>query len=329
MVAATELAITREDVRSPVARELIDTLNAELTLQYPEPGATHFRLTPDEVDGQRGIFLVASLEGRPVACGAVRTIAAGVGEIKRMFVRPDVRGRGISRVVLSALESEARGLGLRRVVLETGIRQTAALALYRRTGYDPTPPYGEYIGSPTSVCLGKDLVMDVTPDYVALLRHSVARAEPALRAMTPAAAAARPAPGKWCPAEIIGHLIDSASNNHVRFVRAALENDLVFPGYEQDGWVRVQSYQTSKWTELVELWAGLNRHLAHVIEAVPADVRRRPRATHNLDEVAWQPVPRDTPATLDYFMSDYVAHCRHHLRQILGATWDADGSGVS
>ena len=125
-----------------------------------------------------------------------------------------------------------------------------------------------------------------------------------------------PTPGKWSPKEVLGHLIDSASNNHQRFVRAQFTDDLVFPGYDQETWVAAQRYRSAPWPELVGLWSGFNLHLARVIEAAPASVRERPRARHNLHEIAWKAIPEDQPATLEYFMRDYVAHLRHHLAQI-------------
>jgi GNAT superfamily N-acetyltransferase len=83
---------------------------------------------------------------------------AETAELKRMYVAPTVRGRGLGRRLVAALEAEARALGVRRLVLETGVRQAAALALYRATGFRPIPLYGEYRLSPeTSVCLGKGL----------------------------------------------------------------------------------------------------------------------------------------------------------------------------
>lgn len=151
------VSIVRADLSSPVARELIRALDAEMTAQYPEDGATFFRLDADEVAEGRGAFLVAYLGLRAVGCGAVRRIGDGVGEIKRMYVSPEARGGGIGRTILTALDLEARRLGLRRLLLETGKRQAAALALYRRAGYAPIPPFGEYVGSPLSVCMAKDL----------------------------------------------------------------------------------------------------------------------------------------------------------------------------
>jgi hypothetical protein len=154
--------------------------------------------------------------------------------------------------------------------------------------------------------------------YVSALRGAIEKSTPALERMSDELASRRPAPGKWSPREIIGHLIDSASNNHQRFVRAQFQDDLVFPGYEQDRWVSAQRYQDAPWKELLTLWRSFNLHIARVMEAAPAEERTRPRARHNLDQIAWKPVPRDQLATLNYFMADYVEHLQHHLRQILG-----------
>lgn len=150
------------------------------------------------------------------------------------------------------------------------------------------------------------------------LREAVAAFTPRLLAVSESESNRPPAPGKWCPKEVIGHLIDSASNNHQRFVRAQFTDDLVFPGYEQEAWVAAQRYRAAPWSDLVGLWRLFNLHLARVVEAVPASVRQQPRARHNLHELAWQTVPQNQPATLEYFMRDYVGHLEHHLRQILG-----------
>jgi len=154
-------------------------------------------------------------------------------------------------------------------------------------------------------------------DFVADLLTAVERAVPALMALGDERSRAHPAPGKWSPREVVGHLVDSASNNHQRFVRAQLQDDLVFPGYDQSAWVRLQRYAESPWDDLVALWAGFNRHIAQVMAAAPEDQLTRPRPRHNLHELAWVAVPSQEPATLEYFMRDYVGHLRHHLRQVL------------
>jgi hypothetical protein len=139
------------------------------------------------------------------------------------------------------------------------------------------------------------------------LRSAVAEAVPRLTAIDDAAAQTPRAPGKWCPKEILGHLADSAVNNHQRFLRVQLLPELVFPGYHSDEWVARQAYRDRPWSEIVELWQRLNGHVAHVIERVPeADLGKTLR-------IGDQP-----PSSLEWWMRDYVRHLRHHLAQILG-----------
>jgi hypothetical protein len=149
------------------------------------------------------------------------------------------------------------------------------------------------------------------------LRQVVAEATPRLLSISDADSARSPRPGAWSPRQVLGHLVDSASNNHGRFVRAQLQDELVFPGYAQDEWVRVQRYQERGWRELVELWRTLNLHLAEVIRSTPEQERLRTRRVHNLDAIAFRTVPASEPTTLDYFQRDYVDHLRHHLAQAL------------
>lgn len=157
-MTADSITITRGDLADDASLALIGALNAELNGAYPEPGANHFRLDPDEVAPGRGTFLVVRMGGTPVGCGALRVLDAETAELKRMYVAPAARGTGLGRRLVDALEAEARALGVRRLVLETGTRQEAALALYRATGFVPIPLYGEYVLSPdTSICMGKEL----------------------------------------------------------------------------------------------------------------------------------------------------------------------------
>jgi hypothetical protein len=126
-----------------------------------------------------------------------------------------------------------------------------------------------------------------------------------LRAIDEARAGSTLAPDVWSVKEILGHLIDSASNNHQRFVRAQLAGELTFPDYQQNGWVASQDYQTSPWSELIDLWALYNRHLAHVIRRIP-------------DTAANVPCRLGTnePITLTALVQHYLGHVRHHLEQI-------------
>ena len=127
-----------------------------------------------------------------------------------------------------------------------------------------------------------------------------------LRLINDAAASIKPAPGKWSKKEILGHLIDSAANNHQRFVRLQLTPRIDLPGYDGDEWVRVQRYQDRSWGELIDLWRMYNTQLASVIGHVdPAALRH-----------VWH-TPDGQDLDLEFIMRDYVVHLRHHLDQIL------------
>jgi hypothetical protein len=152
--------------------------------------------------------------------------------------------------------------------------------------------------------------------YVIELIGAIEKATPHLTKLSDEESSRPLAPEKWCPREVIGHLIDSASNNHQRFVRALFQEDLVFPGYQQDSWVAAQDYRHAPWQDLVQLWRTFNLHIARIMEHTPSDQLEKPRRRHNLDEIAWKTVPKDQPTTLEYFMADYVGHLKHHLRQV-------------
>jgi GNAT superfamily N-acetyltransferase len=155
--ASISIEVRREEISSVVVQQLIAALNLELEARYPEEGANFFRLDAEEVADGRGAFLVAYLDGRAVGCGAVRRNEPGVAEIKRMYVAPEARGRGVGRRMLDELEAVARQLGVRRLVLETGPRQPEALALYRHAGFVDIPLFGDYVGAEFSVCMAKEL----------------------------------------------------------------------------------------------------------------------------------------------------------------------------
>ncbi|HYU23156.1 MAG TPA: DinB family protein [Candidatus Dormibacteraeota bacterium] len=137
----------------------------------------------------------------------------------------------------------------------------------------------------------------------------VVRSAESILLQVPEAESGRPVlSGGWSRKQVLGHLIDSASNNHQRFVRAALQTSLDFPGYDQDGCVRVQAVEEGDWTLLVSLWAGYNRYLAHVIAHLPVS-KLETLCRIGLDE----------PVTLRFLAEDYLRHLLHHLGQI-GAT---------
>ena len=120
----------------------------------------------------------------------------------------------------------------------------------------------------------------------------------------------------WSPIEVMGHLIDSAANNHQRFVHAQFTDDLVFADYEQDQWVSTQKYRDESWPDVIDLWSSYNLHLLHVVSVIPEDVLTKMRAQHTLDEIAFKDLDKNEPATLEFLIRDYVDHLHHHLNQI-------------
>lgn len=135
---------------------LIGELNAVLDSLY-HSDENHFSLEPEQVTGDKGVFLIARLDGQAVGCGAVRLLDDGRAEIKRMYVRPEARRNGVGAALLERLEREAQRRGARQLVLEMGPAQPAARHLYAGFGFHPVPCWGEYQATPNSVCLGKDL----------------------------------------------------------------------------------------------------------------------------------------------------------------------------
>jgi DinB superfamily len=142
-------------------------------------------------------------------------------------------------------------------------------------------------------------------DLRVMLLSLVDSAEASLRQVHEAQSNEPVLPGGWSRKQVLGHLIDSASNNHQRFVRAALQSSLEFPGYDQDGCVRVQVPEAADWPLLVGLWAAYNRYLAHIMAHLPASKLDTPCR-----------VGTGGAVTLKFLATDYVRHLSHHLQQI-------------
>jgi len=139
-----------------------------------------------------------------------------------------------------------------------------------------------------------------------LLKILADKAGPALEAISESAAVIKPGEGKWSKKEIIGHLVDSAANNHQRFVRALIEPELHFPSYDQELWVRSQAYQHMEWGQLIELWRYYNLMVAHVVKQIPEV---------SFNTQCW--IGAAKPVPLVYLVRDYLRHVTHHLSQVL------------
>jgi len=142
-------------------------------------------------------------------------------------------------------------------------------------------------------------------DVAGELLSIVEAASESLRRIGDPEASLRNAPGNWSKKEILGHLLDSAVNNHHRFVRAQEVKELTFPAYEQEHWVNSQGYGERPWPELVDFWRLYNRHLAHVISLIPEE---------KLAVICV--IGTNEPVSLGYLVEDYVVHLRHHLQEL-------------
>ena len=142
----------------PVAQHLVERVQEEYVVRYG--GRDAAAVDPAEFAPPQGLFLVAEVDGVPAGCGGWRVHADGVVELKRMYVEPVFRRRGIAALLLAELERTAGAAGNRHLLLNSGDRQPEALALYERAGYRPAPGYGVYADAPGAVFLGKDLPAD-------------------------------------------------------------------------------------------------------------------------------------------------------------------------
>ncbi len=143
-------------------------------------------------------------------------------------------------------------------------------------------------------------------DLSFLLTEIIARELPNLRALTDDRASLPRGPGKWCPKEELGHLIDSASNNHLRFVGAATRPEFRGPGYAQNDWVRLHNYPAMPWESVVKFWFDYNGLLAALIENIPEDRLETPCF-----------IGDNPPVTLRFLIEDYVSHMQHHIDLLL------------
>lgn len=138
------------------------------------------------------------------------------------------------------------------------------------------------------------------------IRKLVLSVRPALLQISPETAGSMESPGRWSKKEILGHLIDSASNNHQRIVRAAQNSAMEFPPYSQTQWVNVQHYAEMEWNDLVELFCAYNMHLSRIIGFLPQGVFKNPCN-----------IGRDDSVPLQFIVEDYLRHLTHHVCQII------------
>jgi putative acetyltransferase len=151
------ITVGAEPFDSADARRLVAALDAHLASRYSPDQMFGANLHPEQLKPGLGTFVIARADGVAIGCGALRRRDDTTSEVKRMYVEPALRGRGVARAILEHLEAAARELGTQRLVLETGIHQAEAIGLYRRAGFIPIGCFGEYAASPTSICFEKTI----------------------------------------------------------------------------------------------------------------------------------------------------------------------------
>jgi hypothetical protein len=142
-------------------------------------------------------------------------------------------------------------------------------------------------------------------DLAQLLRQTIDREIPELRALTDEKAARAPKPGSWSPKQELGHLIDSAANNHMRFVVASTEGAYEGTGYTQDRWVEAHGYQDLAWSEIVDFWYRYNLLLAHLVGHITEE------------QMENRCVVGSSAVTLGFLIEDYILHMQHHVDHVL------------
>ena len=149
----TIIALERPD--TPDAVMLIEELEAHLALFYPSTSRHGYSV--EKLIKQGVAFFVTRHNNTPAGCGGVQFFGAEYGELKRMYVRPKFRGRGLAKLMLEHLEAHSIEHNIHLLRLETGIHQKEAIKLYERMGYKPRPPFGEYTNDPLSIFFEKKI----------------------------------------------------------------------------------------------------------------------------------------------------------------------------
>ena len=142
----------RTNSQDTIFQALVKELDAELKIRDGEEHSYYAQF--NKIDHIKFV-VVAYVEDEPAGCGAVKEYSSDIMEVKRMFVQPHRRGKGIASIVLMELEQWCRELGYKRCILETGLKQPDAISLYRKNYYSQIPNYGQYENAANSICFEK------------------------------------------------------------------------------------------------------------------------------------------------------------------------------
>lgn len=151
-----QLAIAPSNPTSLAVRELIAELDCYLESLYPPE--SRFGLDIVALQDKSVTLFLAKIDDKPVGCGAIQLQAPGYAELKRMYVRPNMRGKGIAKQIVSEIEAFAKQTNIHTLRLETGAYQPAAIHLYQKLGYYPIPPFNDYKEDPLCLYFEKTLI---------------------------------------------------------------------------------------------------------------------------------------------------------------------------
>jgi len=154
--------------------------------------------------------------------------------------------------------------------------------------------------------------------YSAKINDILEKYKPILISFNSAEMSHKPLVHKWSKKEILGHLIDSAYNNHQRFLKAEKKHNLIFEGYDQNEWVANNNYQNRDVKEIISLFISSNQHIAHLISQLKEEDLIANTSDHNFDKICMNLVEKGKPTSLAYLIEDYIFHLQHHLGQVTG-----------
>lgn len=156
-------------------------------------------------------------------------------------------------------------------------------------------------------------------NYATVLRKIITESASGLWELEEADLLFKPHPNKWSKQEILGHLIDSAYNNHQRFLRTEAQGNLVFHGYDQENWVIKNAYQEREKRDVIETYIIVNLHLSAMIAQLSSNVLNNLTLDHNYHQICMERIAANEPTNLAYLVHDYLFHIEHHLKQLLPA----------
>jgi ribosomal protein S18 acetylase RimI-like enzyme len=258
-----------------------------------------------------GAIIFAAFSSHIAGTVALKKIDDETVEMTKMAVDEDFQGNGVGWELAVHIIQRAWDMGFKKVILYSNTVLVPAIKLYNKLGFREIPlETGRYHRSTIKMELikGEENVHYAAADELLKIVEEIF---PVLQQVPESAAAARPAAGKWSAKEIIGHLIDSGINNNTRFIRSQQISLLEIPGYDQDFWAKGQAWQHMGWHDLINLWAGFNKHLSVTIRTIPAlKLQHQCRISDRV------------PVTLLFLVTDYVEHLKHHLQQLKVITKD-------